>query len=220
MTEQGPTPSGLLDDEPPPDPPGRGRPRDAARDAAIHDAALQLLLQRGYDQLSIESVAARAGVSKATIYRRHRDKAALVAAAVDHRAASTPPPTSSLGLREALLTTLHWLAQQVADQDAGLLAAAFAGMRSDPALAAAMQRVLHRDQEAMARSALGSAAAHAEALAPRAAELCTEIGTAVVVHRVLFTGQPCDRAFLSHLVDDVLLPLLRRPAGPPASAAT
>lgn len=190
---------------------GRGRPRDSGLDTAIHEATLDLLLQRGYDQLSVEAVAARAGVSKATVYRRHRDKAALVAAAVEHRAADEPPDTAHLGLREALVATLRWLARQVSAQDAGLLSAAFAGMRADPALAAAMQRVLARDQAAMTRQVLGHASERGEALAPGAAQLFAEVAPAVVVHRVLFSGQPCDAPFLDHLADDVLLPLLRGP---------
>jgi len=193
----------------------RGRPRDATRDTAINAATIDLLHERGYDHLSIEAVAARAGVGKTTIYRRHRDKAALVAAAIEHRAAGAPPDTASLGLRDALLVTVQWLAEQLTAQDGGMLGAAFAGMRSDPALAAAMQQVLHRDQAAMARQALGGAAERGESLAPGAVELFADVAPAVVVHRVLFSGQPCDTAFLEHVVDDVLLPLLRPPTTTP-----
>jgi AcrR family transcriptional regulator len=59
-----------------------GRPRSARAERAIHDAALQLLVEQGYEGMSIEAVAARAGVGKATIYRRYAGKDALVAAAL------------------------------------------------------------------------------------------------------------------------------------------
>lgn len=186
----------------------RGRPRDVGRDLAILDATLKLLVEVGYDQLSIESVAAAAGVGKPTIYRRYAGKAALVVAAVEHRAASTPPETRGDDLRQALLRTVQWLAEQIAEQEIGLLGALFTGMRSDPDLAAGMRRILRRDEAAMTEQPF--AAARAEHLVPEAAELFAEIAPALIVHRIVVVGQGCDRSFVEHAVDDILLPLLRR----------
>jgi AcrR family transcriptional regulator len=59
-----------------------GRPRSARARQAILDATLQLLVEDGFDGMSIEAVAARAGVGKATIYRRWSSKRELVAAAL------------------------------------------------------------------------------------------------------------------------------------------
>jgi len=55
-----------------------GRPRSAEADAAIVDATLELIVEGGIDGLSVESVAARAGVGKATIYRRWANKDELI----------------------------------------------------------------------------------------------------------------------------------------------
>lgn len=55
----------------------RGRPRDAAIDAAILDATVAELVERGFVGLSMEAVAARAGVAKTTIYRRWANTAEL-----------------------------------------------------------------------------------------------------------------------------------------------
>jgi AcrR family transcriptional regulator len=188
--------------------PTRGRPRDTGLDVAILDATLRLLVAVGYDQLSIESVAAEAGVGKPTVYRRYAGKAALVAAAVEHRAASVPPATGTGTLRESLLETVGWLAEQIAEQEIGLLGALFAGMRGDPELAAEMRRILRRDEAAMTEQPFRGVAG--ERLAPGATELFAEIAPAIIVHRLIFVGEPCDRRFVEHVVDDVLLPLLRR----------
>lgn len=59
-----------------------GRPRSDRARRAILDAALKLLVEDGFDGMSIEAVAARAGVGKATIYRRWSSKRELVAAAL------------------------------------------------------------------------------------------------------------------------------------------
>ena len=59
-----------------------GRPRDARVERSILDAALDLFLEVGFDAMSIESVAERAGVGKTTIYRRWQSKEDLVVATV------------------------------------------------------------------------------------------------------------------------------------------
>ncbi len=187
----------------------RGRPRDDTRDFAIHDATLALLTDVGYDGLSVGAIAARAGVSKATIYRRWANKAAVVASAVEHRAATTPPDPSGAKLREDLLQIVTWLAEQIAEQDLGMVAAVLAGMRSDPELAAAMRDKLHRDESAMIERTLHRAARRGEPIASDSDELFAQIAPAVITHRLLIIGKPCDPPFLEHLVDRVLLPLLR-----------
>jgi AcrR family transcriptional regulator len=60
---------------------GPGRPRSANADTAILDATLELLAMHGLSGLSVEAVAARAGVGKTTIYRRWRSRDEMVAAA-------------------------------------------------------------------------------------------------------------------------------------------
>jgi AcrR family transcriptional regulator len=193
-----------------PSPPARGRPRDTRRDTAILDATVQLLVDVGYDLLSIEAVAARAGVGKATIYRRHPGKAALVAAAVDRRGPWTPPDISIGLLRDALLTTVRWMVHEIGAEQVGLLGAVFAGMRRDPDLATAMREILHRDQAVLVDGVATRGAVTAD-LPPGAARLIAEVATALVVHRVVLTGGPGDEPFVRHVVDDVLLPLLNHP---------
>jgi AcrR family transcriptional regulator len=60
----------------------RGRPRDASADERILQAAVQLLLERGYDRMTIDEVAESAGVAKATVYRRYLSKEDLAAGAM------------------------------------------------------------------------------------------------------------------------------------------
>jgi AcrR family transcriptional regulator len=61
-----------------------GRPRDPGNDAAILDAALDLLIERGAAGASIEAIARRAGVAKLTVYRRWQSKEDLLVAALEH----------------------------------------------------------------------------------------------------------------------------------------
>lgn len=61
----------------------RGRPRSSQSHQAILQATRLLLAEVGFDAMSIEAVAARAGVGKTTIYRRFAGKEELVAAAIE-----------------------------------------------------------------------------------------------------------------------------------------
>ena len=83
-----------------------GRPRSAAVDAAILDAALGLLSAEGYARMSMDAVAARAGVSKATIYLRYAGKADLATAALAHLR-ETGRPTPAGDLRGDLIAQLR-----------------------------------------------------------------------------------------------------------------
>jgi|SRR5919106_4354239 AcrR family transcriptional regulator len=67
--------------EPPSRPPGR--PRSPEADRAILDAAIDLFIDEGYEGMSVEGVAARAGVGKTTIYRRWASKEELIVGAID-----------------------------------------------------------------------------------------------------------------------------------------
>jgi AcrR family transcriptional regulator len=59
-----------------------GRPRSAQSHQAILEATVELLAETGYEAMSIEAVAARAGVGKTTIYRRWASKEELVSEAI------------------------------------------------------------------------------------------------------------------------------------------
>lgn len=83
-----------------------GRPRSAQADRAIADAALQVLVEQGYEGMSIEAVAARAGVGKTTIYRRWPGKEGLIADAL--RSIDAGVEIADTGnTRDDLLLTVH-----------------------------------------------------------------------------------------------------------------
>lgn len=61
-----------------------GRPRSVKSHQAMLRATLELLAEVGFDALSIEAIAARAGVGKSTIYRRYTCKEDLIADAIEN----------------------------------------------------------------------------------------------------------------------------------------
>lgn len=76
----------------------RGRPRDPDADGRILAAASTLILLRGYESMTVDEVAANAGVGKATVYRRWARKEDLAVAAMEqlYRDELPPPDTGSL----------------------------------------------------------------------------------------------------------------------------
>lgn len=80
-----------------------GRPRDARHDQAILEAARDILREHGYRGLTIDGVAARAGVGRPTIYRRWSSKAALVVAALVGSARLAVPAADTGSLRDDLI---------------------------------------------------------------------------------------------------------------------
>ena len=91
-----------------------GRPRSERADRAIIDAALSLFAESGPEGLCIEKVAARAGVGKATIYRRWPGKEDLLLDAIAALAAPLPEPAGR-SVREDLVTLLDAMREAVAD---------------------------------------------------------------------------------------------------------
>lgn len=113
-----------------------GRPRDSRLHHAILDATRELLTIGGYAELSMESVAARAGVGKKTLYRRWPSKAPLVAEAVlEAYGGSGSFPVAETGdLRADLQAWLCEHAQFLAESpNAALVRALIAAAAARPA---------------------------------------------------------------------------------------
>jgi AcrR family transcriptional regulator len=85
----------------------RGRPRNPGTGTAILDATLELIAETGLTGTSVESVAARAGVGKATIYRRWPSKEVLVGEALARLAEDVPQIVTGATVRESLVAIVE-----------------------------------------------------------------------------------------------------------------
>jgi AcrR family transcriptional regulator len=82
-----------------------GRPRSPEADRAILNAALDLFVEQGYEGMSMEGIAARAGVGKTTVYRRWPSKEDLIVDAIDELIFEVEPPDTG-SVREDLVELL------------------------------------------------------------------------------------------------------------------
>jgi AcrR family transcriptional regulator len=112
-----------------------GRPRDPGYDKAILDAALEILMQKGYAGLTIDGVAAKTRVGRPTIYRRWSSKPQLVIAALAQTIGLSPTPDTG-ALREDLLAFARDQARMMnAPESRRVTAGLVADLVADPDLA-------------------------------------------------------------------------------------
>ncbi len=115
-----------------------GRPRSDLAQASILAAAFDLLVERGYDALTIEAVALRAGVGKTTIYRRWQAKADLAVDAFFHATEEELRLPQTVSAREDFATQITGLAALLSGPRGAVLATMLGGARGDPVLSEAL----------------------------------------------------------------------------------
>jgi AcrR family transcriptional regulator len=191
-----------------------GRPRDETREAAILEATTAVLKDVGYDRLTIDAVAAKAKASKATVYRRWPNKAALVVEAmgilkpVSEPGAEPPclfPDTGSL--RGDLTAGLQAICTKLSTDEGKLMAAVMTAQTRDPELAAAM-RSTTGDKRRSCQTVVDRAIARGELTSTRGVDAFVEVVPALMYNRLLITGEAFDDVFITQVVDDIALPLL------------
>jgi AcrR family transcriptional regulator len=179
-----------------------GRPRDARTDVAILEAVLDLVANAGLTHLSMDAVAAKAGVAKATIYRRWPTKEALVLDAWRTLIAPHEPPDTG-SLRGDVHTLLDRLLDTVSDGGFDVMAQVTAAARTDPALAEGLREFLATRRGPM-RVVLERAVARGELARGVDLELVYDTIMGPIFYRLLLSRAPVDHDVLNAVVDIVL----------------
>jgi len=118
-----------------PAPERAGRPRSERAHQAILTAARELLIEKGFAEMRLEHVAARAGVGKATIYRRWPSKEALAQELLSQLAAPHIAVAESGNTREELLAAVTNPMRALTETDFGpVIKAMLAQIASNPAI--------------------------------------------------------------------------------------
>lgn len=188
----------------------RGRQLDASRDAALRDAALELLAEIGYDRLSIDAVAARAKASKMTIYRRWSGKAELVVDAISSlRKRGEIPDTGSLrGDLEAMARSSD---SPDICFDAQLVLGLVTALAHDPKLRQVIRDQLLGQGGIQVRQVFERAVDRGEIPQGRDLDLLVSVFPALVIHHLLIFGELPDANFTARVMNDIVLPLAVAP---------
>jgi AcrR family transcriptional regulator len=181
-----------------------GRPRDERADRAILATALALMAEHGVSDLRMDEVAARAGVGKATIYRRYRSKDELVAAAVSGLVSEIAVPDT--GSTRADLLALMRSAVRVysGSIQAGVMPALVDAMSRDAELARTVREQVLAPRRAALRGVLERGVERGELRADLDMELALDTLGGPLFYRLLVTGGPIDDRLAEGVVDLIM----------------
>jgi AcrR family transcriptional regulator len=189
-----------------PRPKGRAAHRrsDRARVAVLH-AADDLLVERGYAGVTIEGIAARAGVAKQTIYRWWPSKFEILMDTFLEDAAGALEIPNTGTVDGDLREHLRRLARFLAENPAGRVMLALIGQaQHDADVARAFRDRFSGERRALDRVILERGVARGELGEETDLDLVIDMIYGPLYHRVLLTGPPIDDRFIDGLVRHVL----------------
>lgn len=187
----------------------RERRLDPAREKAILDATYELLSEVGFDRMTVDEIARRAGASKASIYRRWSGKENLVVDLVcNHLETETSPEPPDTGSLRDDLAAVYTAFCRTLEYKHGLIIGLMPAVLTTPTLAEALRGNVPRPDITGTVPLLERAVARGELPGTVDAGRLREVAEAVVWHRLLIAGKPLDEPFVRDTVDGVLLPLI------------
>ncbi|WP_329580085.1 TetR/AcrR family transcriptional regulator [Kitasatospora sp. NBC_01250] len=201
--------------EPAAPPAATARRRGKALEQAIFEAALEQLTSGGYARLTMEGVAGAAQTGKAALYRRWPSKLEL---ALDALGSTLPPLTDvpDLGSVRAELRQLIGTFQVAMDSPAGSAMRALmaevdhggGGLLKDFVMARLVGPARRAGLEVLRRGER-----RGEVRSGAVNEMVADVWPAMLLYRTKFGAESVDAEFCDHLLEDVLLPLIRPQAG-------
>ena len=179
------------------------RRRESSR-LAILDAALSLCREEGYARLSIEAIAARAGVGKGTIYRWWPSKGAVLLEALDREAAGWAAFPDTGDLVADMRTTIKDVVRFQANPNFGPpFAALIAEAQQDPAIGPLLLERFFRPRRAPIVERLRRAQEVGQLPETLDVEAVLEVIFGALFHRMLLRSGPLDAAYASFVVDTI-----------------
>jgi AcrR family transcriptional regulator len=189
-----------------------GRPRDARAHQAIVDATLDLLGSQGYARLTIEAIAARAGVGKTTIYRRWSSKGPLVIEAISGLFQLGPMVDTGDTRRDLAAFLKAVVTALAAPLALGTIPGLTNDMAADPDVAGQFRDFVVEPNRARLRAILDRAEARGELSPDTDRELILDMLVGPALWRALITGAALDAGVAERIVDKVVRGFDLRPA--------
>jgi AcrR family transcriptional regulator len=176
------------------------RRRSIRSHQAILAATTQLLAEVGYSALTIEGVATRAGVGKATVYRWWPSKGALVIEAMSTGLGMIPVAETG-DLRQDLLAVGKGIVQTLARTPAGAVIPALAAdLMRDPDMAEQFRSQIIRPRRSAIKQLLHHAVDRGKLPADLDIDLLIDVYAGTVFYRVLVSGEPVTDRLAEQLV--------------------
>lgn len=191
---------------------GPGRPRSERVHRAILDATLELLAERGWDGLTMEGIAGRAGVGKATVYRRWKSREGVLAAAVDRLVGEEIAIPDTGALRSDLGVLMARAVALYRGPPGRMMPGLVSAMARHPEVAEAVRTGFLASRRDALREVLDRGVLRGELRADTDPELALDFLGGPLFYRLLVTGGPLDEALAAGTVDVLLRGLAPEPA--------
>ncbi|MEO7350358.1 MAG: TetR/AcrR family transcriptional regulator [Marmoricola sp.] len=190
------------------------RPRvEGAREEEILDATLQLLLEVGYDRLTMDAVATRARASKATLYRRWEGKPSLVVEAmVRAKQAPSIEQHDTGSLRGDLISTFCGSHGMAHGDATGVLGSVITALASDPEFAELFREAFIAPKIKVSQAIYSRAIERGEIRADVDVDIIAPALAGILLHRSIVLGVVPDDTTIERVIDHVILPAVEHPA--------
>ncbi|HEX5907738.1 MAG TPA: TetR/AcrR family transcriptional regulator [Propionibacteriaceae bacterium] len=183
------------------------RRRGDVLNSAIFEATLDELAEVGYAKLTMEKVAARAGASKASVYRRWPSRMELVLDAVHHLAPDPTETPDTGSLRGDALAFMRAAAKLLSGPGGEALRGLLGDALADPSRTLELRRhsrgTGHRIMQEIVQRAAARGEINPAAITPRR----LDVAQAMLREQFLFHGPPIPDAVIVEIVDETVLPL-------------
>jgi AcrR family transcriptional regulator len=181
-----------------------GRPRSVEADEAILEAAIDAFVEDGWNGLTIEGVAARAGVGKATIYRRYPCRKDLLFAAARRLAQERDPVPDTGSLHGDLVALVESFVRMLGSTRHGqAIPEMVAATAKHPELNPPYREFLS-ERRAAWRAAIERGVERGELRPGVDRELLVDLLVGPLFYRTLVSHDPIDEPYLHDLVDGAL----------------
>ncbi|ULO06518.1 TetR/AcrR family transcriptional regulator [Paenibacillus sp. 19GGS1-52] len=177
----------------------RGRPRNAEAEKAILTASYDLLLETGFGAVTVEKIAERAQVSKATIYKWWPNKAAVIMDGfLSAAAARLPVPDTGSVFSDILIHATN-LARFLTSPEGKVITEIIGEGQFDPGLAEAYRSRYVNPRRLEARQLLERGVQRKELPEQLNIELSIDLIYGPIFYRLLLTGEQLDDTFIQDL---------------------
>lgn len=187
------------------------RPRvEGDREQEILDATLGVLIDVGYDRLTMDAVATKAKASKATLYRKWDGKAALVIDALMSQKTPLEVPRDTGSLRGDLLAVFCAPGGLTDEHQTAILGSVITAIGRDAEFAAAFRERFIAPKVAVARQIYERAHERGELREDLDLEILSAALPGIVLHRMFLLGDLPNTDLIARVVDQVIIPAATR----------
>lgn len=182
----------------------RGRPRNMETQSSILSASYELLLESGFGAVTVEKIAERAQVSKATIYKWWPNKAAVVMDGFLSAAAARLPVPDTGSVFQDILQHATNMALFMISREGSIFLEIIGEGQVDSALAETFRIRYIQPRRLEVRNIMNRGLQRGELEKSLDISLCTDLIYGPIFYRLLVTGDPIDKKYVEQLVTQVL----------------